>query len=165
MPTNFPTSVDNFANPTPTDSLNAPAHSGQHTNANDAIEAVESFLLGTTGNAYTAWTPTVSSSAGTITTKSGAGVFTRVGKTVHLRAVLSIVTNGTGSGSISFTLPVTAINTFAAVGAGRENNVTGKMLQVYLAGSTTIASVVNFDNTYPAANGTSLLVSLTYEAA
>lgn len=45
MPTNFPTSVDNFANPTPTDSLNAPAHSGQHTNANDAIEAVEAYLL------------------------------------------------------------------------------------------------------------------------
>jgi hypothetical protein len=45
MPTNFPTSVDNFANPTPTDSLNAPAHSTQHANANDAIEAIESYLL------------------------------------------------------------------------------------------------------------------------
>jgi hypothetical protein len=165
MPTNFPTSVDNFTNPTANDSLNLPSHSTQHANSNDAIEAVESFLLGTSGNAFTAWTPTVSSSAGSITTKSGSGVYTQVGKTVHLRAVLSIITNGTGSGSISFTLPVTAIDTFAAVGAGRENNVTGKMLQVYLAGSTTLASVVNYDNTYPAGNGYSLLVSLTYEAA
>jgi hypothetical protein len=45
MPTNFPTSVDVLVNPTPTDSLNAPAHSTQHTNANDAIEAIEGYLL------------------------------------------------------------------------------------------------------------------------
>jgi hypothetical protein len=45
MPTNFPTSVDVLANPTPTDSLNAPAHSTQHANANDAIEAIEGYLL------------------------------------------------------------------------------------------------------------------------
>ena len=45
MPTNFPTSVDNFTNPTANDSLNLPSHSTQHANANDAIEAVESYLL------------------------------------------------------------------------------------------------------------------------
>jgi hypothetical protein len=45
MPTNFPTSVDNFTNPTANDSLNIPSHSLQHANANDAIEAVEDYLL------------------------------------------------------------------------------------------------------------------------
>jgi hypothetical protein len=45
MPTNFPTSVDNFTNPTANDSLNLPSHSTQHANANDAIEAVEGYLL------------------------------------------------------------------------------------------------------------------------
>ena len=45
MATNFPTSVDNFTNPTANDSLNLPSHSTQHANANDAIEAVESYLL------------------------------------------------------------------------------------------------------------------------
>ena len=45
MPTNFPTSVDNFTNPTANDSLNLPSHSTQHANANDAIEAVETYLL------------------------------------------------------------------------------------------------------------------------
>jgi hypothetical protein len=48
MPTNFPTGVDNFTNPTANDSLNLPSHSTQHANANDAIEAVEAYLL--TGN-------------------------------------------------------------------------------------------------------------------
>jgi hypothetical protein len=45
MPTNFPTSVDNFTNPTANDSLNLPSHSTQHANANDAIEAIETFAL------------------------------------------------------------------------------------------------------------------------
>jgi hypothetical protein len=45
MPTNFPTSVDNFTNPTANDSLNLPSHSTQHANANDAIEAIETYLL------------------------------------------------------------------------------------------------------------------------
>jgi hypothetical protein len=45
MPTNFPTSVDNFTNPTANDSLNLPSHSTQHANANDAIEAIEDYLL------------------------------------------------------------------------------------------------------------------------
>jgi hypothetical protein len=37
--------VDNFTNPTANDSLNLPSHSTQHANANDAIEAVEAYLL------------------------------------------------------------------------------------------------------------------------
>jgi hypothetical protein len=45
MPTNFPTGVDNFTNPTANDSLNLPSHSTQHANTNDAIEAVEDYLL------------------------------------------------------------------------------------------------------------------------
>jgi hypothetical protein len=45
MATNFPTSLDNFTNPTANDSLNIPSHSLQHANANDAIEAIETYLL------------------------------------------------------------------------------------------------------------------------
>lgn len=45
MATNFPSSVDNFTNPTSNDSLNSPSHSLQHTNANDAIEAIETYVL------------------------------------------------------------------------------------------------------------------------
>jgi len=44
MPTNYPTSLDNFTNPTANDSLNLPSHSTQHSNANDAIEAIEAKL-------------------------------------------------------------------------------------------------------------------------
>ena len=45
MATNFPTSVDVLTNPVSNDSLNSPSHSAQHANANDAIEAIEGYLL------------------------------------------------------------------------------------------------------------------------
>jgi hypothetical protein len=41
MATNYPTGLDNLANPASTDELDAPSHSQQHANANDAIEALE----------------------------------------------------------------------------------------------------------------------------
>jgi len=41
MATNFPTSLDNLTNPASTDPTDAPSHSQQHADANDAIEALE----------------------------------------------------------------------------------------------------------------------------
>lgn len=41
MATSFPTTIDNFTNPTATSLLTSPSHSGQHTDINDAVEALE----------------------------------------------------------------------------------------------------------------------------
>ena len=41
MATSYPNSIDQLVNPNSTDQLSAPSHSQQHTNANDAIEALE----------------------------------------------------------------------------------------------------------------------------
>jgi microcystin-dependent protein len=41
MATSFPVSLDSLGNPSSGDTLNAPSHSTQHTNANDAIEVLE----------------------------------------------------------------------------------------------------------------------------
>ncbi len=41
MATNFPNSLDNLTNPASTNELDAPSHSQQHADANDAIEALE----------------------------------------------------------------------------------------------------------------------------
>ena len=42
--TNFPTSLDSLTNPSGTDSVATVSHSGQHSNANDALEALEAKL-------------------------------------------------------------------------------------------------------------------------
>jgi len=52
MATNFPTSLDTLVNPLPGDNVNAPSHAAQHTNANDAIEALEQ-KVGITNSAVT----------------------------------------------------------------------------------------------------------------
>ncbi len=52
MTTSFPTSLDNFTNPTASDTLNSTTvpHPDQHANANDAIEALEA-KVGINGSA------------------------------------------------------------------------------------------------------------------
>jgi microcystin-dependent protein len=52
MATNFPTSLDALTNPTGTSSLTSPDHAGQHTDANDAIEALQA-KVGVNGSAVT----------------------------------------------------------------------------------------------------------------
>lgn len=48
MATSYPTSIDNLTNPSPTDALGTAVggatHSAQHSNTNDAIEAIEGFV-------------------------------------------------------------------------------------------------------------------------
>lgn len=45
MATNFPTSADSFTNPTASDTMATVSHAAQHTNVNDAVEAIETALL------------------------------------------------------------------------------------------------------------------------
>lgn len=53
MATNFPTSLDALTNPLGTDTLASPDHAGQHANANDAIEALQT-KVGVNSSAVTA---------------------------------------------------------------------------------------------------------------
>lgn len=52
MATNFPTGLDALTNPTGSSSLTSPDHAGQHTDANDAIEALQA-KVGINGSAVT----------------------------------------------------------------------------------------------------------------
>lgn len=44
MATGFPSSLDTLANPNGTDTLSNPSHAQQHTNLNDAVEAIETKI-------------------------------------------------------------------------------------------------------------------------
>jgi len=63
MATSFPGAIDNLANPTATDFLDLVDHAGQHGNANDAIEAIETKL----------GTGSSTASSGTVLRGTGAG--------------------------------------------------------------------------------------------
>lgn len=44
MASNYPSSLDALANPSSGSTMLSPSHSTQHTNANDAIEAIQATL-------------------------------------------------------------------------------------------------------------------------
>jgi hypothetical protein len=103
MPTNFPVSVDSLVNPLSTDPQNAPSHSAQHANANDAIEAIETYLLdpftvltaGTTAMALAA-------NINVQVTPNANATFTTTVPSAGLRCQLYILTSGTSSYTITF---------------------------------------------------------------
>jgi hypothetical protein len=103
MPTNFPTSVDSLVNPLSTDPQNAPSHSAQHANANDAIEAIETYLLapftvlanGTTAMALAA-------NVNGRVTPTGTATITSTVPAAGIASTIMILTSGASSFTITF---------------------------------------------------------------
>lgn len=95
MATNFPTSVDNFTNPTANDSLNLPSHSTQHANANDAIEAIETTLFAGGIN----YSGLVHINTTSFTTASSV-IFNNVFSSSYENYVIKVVHTSTNQGSV-----------------------------------------------------------------
>lgn len=123
-------------------------------------------LIAGTGTSWvwTAYTPTVTSGAGTLTTATGAGRYIQIGKTVYFTAAATITTVGSGSGACLITLPVTGQTATGYAGSGREDAISGKMLQVKLNTASQVAAA-NYDGTSPLASGSIVRISGFYEAA
>jgi hypothetical protein len=117
MPTNFPTGVDNFTNPTANDSLNLPSHSTQHANANDAIEAIENAIISPStypdqlvnGTTATVRPLPFASQVGSVTVTGSATITFAASRFTQAPLVLGNVssTNNTGT-SVTFGASTTA---------------------------------------------------------
>jgi hypothetical protein len=93
---NFPTSLDNFTNPSSGNTLDSPSHSLQHSDINDAVEALEAKLgIGAS--------PAGSATSGQVLTASTGGTTTWSTPTTPglTQIVPSSVAVGSGSGSVS----------------------------------------------------------------
>lgn len=96
---------------------------------------------------------TVTSSAGTITAVGTATIiYTKIGREVLWQADITITTNGTGSGFITFTFPLTVTGLPPLHGA----KATGAALSGYISGTAVVCT--NYDGTYPGADGVQLLI-------
>lgn len=113
----------------------------------------------TLGGWKSTFTPVLTAGSGTFTTASASMRYNVIGKTVNFRAIINITTNGTAAGNATITLPVAAANPMVVTGRA---NTSGKALQGYISVST--LNILNYDNSYPGANGESMIVSGTYEA-
>ena len=113
MAINFPTSLDNFTNPSSGNTLDSPSHSLQHSDINDAVEALERKVgLGTAVAG--------SASAGQVLTISAAGTSTWSTPTPGglVQIVPTSVAVGAGSGSVDANGAVTftAASSVAVIG-------------------------------------------------
>ena len=112
------------------------------------------------------WTPTVTATAGTLTTTTvNAAAYTKIGRLVSLQVDISIVNIGTASGLLVFSLP-TGLNqvTDANVGVLRELGATGQMGQMIYQSATQVA-VALYNNGTMIVNGYRFRGTYTYTAA
>lgn len=107
------------------------------------------------------YTPTVTSGTGSITSYSVTAQYTRIGRQVTVCFEVVISNNGTGGGSVVVTMPFTC-GAQPSVGVGRENGVTGNILQAILPASSSVAYVLTATNGYPGANGYKPTCTITY---
>jgi hypothetical protein len=114
--------------------------------------------------AWTAYTPTLAASTGTLTSASATGRYIQIGKNVSFSIRIAITTNGTAATFITATLPVMAFAASQALAGYHETN-TEAMSAVILSGTPTVATIRNSAGEYPGANGAAFVISGTYEAA
>lgn len=165
MTSNFPSSLDDFSNPTAADSLNTAnvIHSDQHSNGNDAIEAIEAWvgISGTSARAsheyrikslegkpnpqeligIMGWDEGQPLGTGTILNVVGAGANFSISGTV-----LNLSVQGGGSSFAGVDqIGIYAQDEGIPIGTGTVINVTGDNVQVSLSGT-----VLNLHHTNPA---------------
>lgn len=115
---------------------------------------------GGTGNDGTGWTGVscaIAANTGALTDANAVLVYQKVGRLVTFTLIATVITNGTGGGSINVTIPFTAANECSW--GGRENAATGLAISGTVATSTNVLRIFKYDNTYPAANGTRMVIS------
>jgi hypothetical protein len=120
---NFPTSLDNFTNPSSGNTLDSPSHSLQHSDINDAVEAMQRKVGVGTAVAGSA-------SAGQVLTISAAGTSTWSTPTTPglVQIVPSSISVGSGSGSVDANGAVT----FSAASSVTVNGVFSSTFDNYL---------------------------------
>lgn len=141
-----------------------PALTGDCTTSAGAVATICTKINGVDQTtAWTPYTPTVTSTGGSITTVSIAtGAYKQIGKTVLFRANVAVSNNGTGSGFLKVTLPVTANS--GQVSFSGLNSTSIANLSVIMDGtSTTLFYVATNAGAYPITVNQPLVFSGTYE--
>ena len=119
------------------------------------MAALNDYAVGT-------YTPVVTASTGTITTYTATGAYTKIGRLVNVSVSITITTNGTGAGYLIVSLPTgyAAASSITQMGSGREDAVTGDMLQVISASAN--MNLVTYSDAYPGGDGHIISATLTY---
>lgn len=141
MASNYPTSLDNFTNPTSNDSLNSPSHSLQHANINDAVEAIEAKLgIGASpaGSATSGYVLTAGTGGTTTWAEPSIAGLTQIVPT-------SIVKGASGTASVTAGGTITFTNTESiSVNGVFTSNYDNYLLVVYYVPNAQAEIRINF---------------------
>jgi hypothetical protein len=143
----FPTSLDNFTNPSSGNTLDSPSHSLQHSDINDAVEAMQRKVG--VGSAVAG-----SASAGQVLTISAAGTSTWSTPTITQGLTLINTTSFTSVSSVSVpdnTFTATYDNYFALYVAS-FGTVASTTLRLRAAGSDLSSALYRYAHHYVATN-------------
>jgi hypothetical protein len=170
MASTFPTTLDTFTNPLSTDVLTSPSHAQQHSDLNDAVEALEAKVAigNTVLGTYTAYTPTFTS----ITVGNGtlAAQFCRVNNFVHAFGSLIFGSTSVMSSNPIMTLPtttsITEVRTGIVLGTVVYSTAAGTATFGYLDGRASVNNgefqVFNASTTYLTRSNPSATVPFTW---
>ena len=103
MAVQFPTNLDDFTNPATSDTLDSPSHAGQHTDANDAIEALEAKVGKNSSAVTTSHDYKLSGVTGTDKAVSKTGTEVLTNKTLTSPVLTTPVLNTSFSGTAKAT--------------------------------------------------------------
>lgn len=121
--------------------------------SNDPATANESYVIGQDGYEEGTFSPTVSSTSGTITTVSANGFYRKIGTTVICFIDFTVTTNGTGAGLGNISgLPFSTTASSESSGAMRIDGFNGRTAAYTLDKSSTTIILSRYDNTYPFGN-------------
>jgi len=106
------------------------------------------------------WTPVVTAAAGSITSYTSSGTYTKVGRSVTINCIFSITNNGTGSAGILVAgLPFNMAD--GVGGAAREGGLTGSIISISKNAAAQIV-MYTYANLYPGGTGASFSFSFVY---
>ena len=130
---------------------------------NQNLASISQSLSAQTGT-WLSWSPSITSSGGTITSVTvNAAQYFQLGKLVIAIVDLTLTNNGTGSGHLVSTLPQTALMSPVAEASGF--NVTDSFVCGGKILSATTSAIYKYDGTYPGATGKQITFTIVYQAA
>lgn len=118
-------------------------------------------------NAWVDYTPTVTTSSGTITAYTAKARYIKRGKLLTISVNISITNNGTGAGALLVTMPTATVG--SVIGGtclnGRERGILNATVTAYIDGGASTAEVTTYNGLYPGGTGAVLSFAGSYEIA
>lgn len=110
------------------------------------------------------FTPTITTTSGTVTSYTAAGAYTKIGRVVEVTIKVVITNVGSAAGSYMnvFGLPFTCSADHHFMGVCRENAVAGNLIQAAMGPSSTSFALLLYNNNGTVLNGGDYKISLVY---